>query len=316
MTAKGRRSGAPQRIAVNIHPTSAVRGGVDVARARARLAADTLERYGASPEIFVTERKGHARELTRAALARGVDVVAAWGGDGTVNEVGSALAFTDTPLAIVPAGSGNGLARELGISRRPVRALEDAIGGATRRIDVGEISGHLFINLAGFGFDAHIAREFAASGRRGLARYAWLTLEHLARYRSATYTIDTSGTAAGRRTIEALLVCIANSRQFGNGAIIAPDAVVDDGALNLVVVGARPVWRVLRDMPALFRGRVTSVPGVWSLPLTETRVSAEGPLLFHVDGEPVSGGTTASARVHAGALSIRVPRPSPRVPPR
>ena len=130
----------------------------------------------------MTHRRGHGRELAQAAVARGVDLIAAWGGDGTVNEVGSALAFTDIPLAIIPSGSGNGLARELGISRHPARALEDAVGGMTRRIDVGEIAGRLFINIAGCGFDAHIAREFAMhAGRRGPTRYAWLTLSHLMR---------------------------------------------------------------------------------------------------------------------------------------
>lgn len=297
-------SNPKRRMAVIINPMSGVRNGGDRARERAGEAAAVLERVGCLPEIFVTERPGHARELARAALERGVDVVAAWGGDGTVNEVASALAFTETPLAIVPAGSGNGLARELGISRRPARALEDAMGGDTRRIDMGEISGHLFVNVAGIGFDACIAQAFASSRRRGMSRYAWLTFTELRRYQPRTYTIDTP---AGRRVVTALLVCLANSRQFGNGAIIAPDASVDDGVLNLVVVGARPMWQTLWHTPALFRGRLGNVPDVWSSPVTDARLSADSPLLFHVDGEPVSDGTALTARVHARALSIRVP---------
>jgi diacylglycerol kinase family enzyme len=215
------------------------------------------------------------------------------------------LAFSDTQLAIVPSGSGNGLARELGISRRPVQALQDIVSGDCRRIDVGELGGRLFLNVAGAGFDAHIAREFAACRRRGLARYAWLTVTHLRRFRPRTYTI---ATPQGERTFDALFVCLANSRQFGNGAIIAPDARVDDGLLNMVVVGRRPPWRVVLAATSLFRGRVASVPDVWSFPVTETEIRADEPVLHHVDGEPVEGDRVLTARLHPGGLLVRLPR--------
>jgi diacylglycerol kinase family enzyme len=90
--------------------------------------------------------------------------------------------------------------------------------------------------------------------------------------------------------------------------LIAPDARVDDGRLNLVVIGARPAWRVVRGLPSLFRGRVATLPDVWSRPATEARISAPEPMLFHVDGEPVAGGNVLSIRVHPGALGVRVPR--------
>ena len=304
MTGPGEPAPGHRRVAVIINPISGTRGGPAAARVRARLAFEAIAAHGATPEVFVTERPGHARALADAALHRGIDVVVAWGGDGTVNEVASALAFTDTPLAIVPSGSGNGLARDLGISRRPARAIEDALTGRTRRIDVGELGGRLFVNVAGIGFDAHVARLFAGSRRRGLARYAWLTTVQLARYRSLVYAVDAD---RAPRTIEALLVCFANSRQFGNGAIIAPQAVVDDGALDLVIVGARPAWQVLRAVPALFAGRLGSVEGVWSAPITEACVSGGEPLPFHVDGEPVEGTCALTARVHPCALSVLVP---------
>jgi YegS/Rv2252/BmrU family lipid kinase len=293
----------PRKITVIINP---IAGGRRTNPDRnARLAAEVIEGCGALPEVFVTEHRGHASDLARAAMARGADVVAAWGGDGTINEVGSVLAFSDTPLAIVPAGSGNGLARELGISRRPIHALEGIVDGECRRIDVGEVAGRLFLNIAGAGFDAHIAREFATCRRRGFARYAWLTLTHLRSFRSRTFTIETP---EGRRSFDALFVCLANSRQFGNGAIIAPEARVDDGLLNVVIVGARPAWRTICAAPSLFRGRVATVPDVWTFPITETRISAEEPVLFHVDGEPVEGEKVLNARVHPAALVVRLPR--------
>src|SRR5437762_9429154 len=138
-------------IAFIINPIS---GGVrpDAARARAELASSIVDHDGDPAEVFVTERPGHARELTKAAVARGVRLVMAWGGDGTINEVASALVFGDVPLGIVPAGSGNGLARQLGVARRPERAIADALAAEPKLMDVGEIEGRYFVNAAGMGF--------------------------------------------------------------------------------------------------------------------------------------------------------------------
>ena len=130
----------------------------------------------------MTERPGHARELAKAAVKRGVRLVMAWGGDGTINEVASALAFDEVPLGIIPAGSGNGLARELGVNLRPERAIADALAAEPRPMDVGELDGHLFVNIAGIGLDAHVASRFSTHHRRGLLGYATITAQALATY--------------------------------------------------------------------------------------------------------------------------------------
>ena len=117
------------------------------ARARAELARHLLARHAVQAEVFVTERVGHAFELAEGLVQRAVSLVIAWGGDGTINEVGSALAFHDVSLGIIPAGSGNGLARELSIDQRPERAIASALAGGDRRIDAGELSGRLFFNV-------------------------------------------------------------------------------------------------------------------------------------------------------------------------
>src|SRR5258706_16464000 len=143
-------------VAIIINPIS---GGArrGAARARAQLALAVVDQHGDPAEVFVTERVGHARELAKAAVGRGARLVMAWGGDGTINEVASALAFDDVPLGIIPAGSGNGLARELGVHPRAERAIADALQAVPRPMDLGEIDGHLFANMAGVGFDAYIA---------------------------------------------------------------------------------------------------------------------------------------------------------------
>ena len=280
----------------------------DVARARAELAAAIVDRHGDPAEVFVTERHGHARELTKAAVARGARLVMAWGGDGTINEVASALAFGDVPLGIIPAGSGNGLARQLGISRKPAEAIRHAIDAAPRQIDVGEMNDRLFVNLAGIGFDAHVAWKFHAqgSGRRGLITYASIAARALMNYQPATYTIRAAGEDEPGATVRAVLVTVANSPEFGNGAVIAPGARVDDGLLDLVVFEERSRLRTIAQLPRLFNGTVNRAAGCSIRPIHGATIESDQPMVFHVDGEPVQGGTSLRVRVHPGALYVAV----------
>jgi diacylglycerol kinase family enzyme len=120
----------------------------------------------------VTERPGHAHQLARAALARGISTIVAWGGDGTMNEIASALAYTDAALALVPSGSGNGLARELGVPFDASAALDIAFNGRLRTIDAGEIEERLFFNVAGIGLDARVAHRFASMASKSVVSRA------------------------------------------------------------------------------------------------------------------------------------------------
>jgi diacylglycerol kinase (ATP) len=253
--------------------------------------------------VLLTEGVGHARELAKSAVRRGARLVLAWGGDGTINEVVSALAFDDVPFGIIPAGSGNGLARELGVHPRPERAIADALQAVARPMDVGEIDGRLFANMAGIGFDAHIAAAFATATRRGLAGYAAITARALRRYVSLHYRVTVGGVETAHR---AILVTIANSAQFGNNAYIAPGARVDDGELDLVVLEERSRIATLCHMPRLFNGTVGRVPGCTIRRIREVTIESDQPMAFHVDGEPVAGGTHLRARIHPGALMVAV----------
>jgi diacylglycerol kinase (ATP) len=291
-------------IAIIINPISGG-AGPDAGRARAQLALAVVDAHGDPAEVFVTERPGHARELAKAALKRRARLVIAWGGDGTINEVASALAFDDVPMGIVPAGSGNGLARELGVSRRPERAIADALAAVPRPMDLGEVNDRLFVNIAGLGFDAHIAALFNApeNTRRGFAGYFAITMRSLRSYQAGDYRITTD---EGRIDAHAVLVTVANSAQFGNGARIAPGAKVDDGLLDLVVVEERSRFRTLCHMPRLFNDSVARMPGCTIRRLTRATIESDRPMRFHVDGELVEGGTSLRVRVHPGALQIAV----------
>jgi YegS/Rv2252/BmrU family lipid kinase len=228
----------------------------------------------------------------------------AWGGDGTINEVASALAFGEIPLGIVPAGSGNGLARQLGVKRQPADAIRLAIAAEPRRIDLGELGDRLFVNAAGVGFDAYVASRFnEQAGRRGLMTYALITAKALRTYEAPEYEITTS---EGSVRVRAILVTAANSAEFGNGACIAPGARVDDGLLDLVVVAERSRLQTLLGLPRLFNGTVNKVPGCSIRRVNKATIQSDRPMTFHVDGEPVAGGTILRLRIHPAALNVCV----------
>ena len=292
-------------VAVIINPISGGRRYGPVAE-RAKLAASVVERHGAAAAVFVTERPGHARELAKAAAAGGARLVIAWGGDGTINEVASALAFGDVPIAIVPAGSGNGLATELAIDRQPERAIAAALTAAPRPIDLGELDGRLFVNIAGLGLDAYVAAQFNEPGnvRRGLLTYARITGRAMLAYAAGHYRITTD--TGPIEATGAVVVSLANGAQYGNNARIAPNARVDDGVLDLIVVEERSRLRTLTHFPKLFQGTADRVPGCTTRKIRMATIESNVPITYHVDGEPVLGGTILEARIHPNALRIAV----------
>lgn len=296
----------PRQIAVIINPIAGTGGRRDAARERAERAASLVSERGLDAQVLVTERPGHARELTQAVLAQGVTTVVAWGGDGTVNEVASVVAFHDATLVVVPSGSGNGLARELRIPSDPSRAFAAAFAGRACRIDAGELDDRLFFNVAGVGLDARVAHRFAADGlaRRGLRRYLVVTARELFTYKPDYHTVVTDGTAL---RVRPMLIAIANSRQYGNGAVIAPAARVDDGKLDVVIVEGRSPMAALAQVPRLFMGRIAHARGVTSVPAVDIQVQSQHAVQYHVDGEPYVGGVSMTARPRPGALRVAVP---------
>ena len=292
-----------RKVVVIINPISGAGRRRDVARRRAEQAAALIEQRRLNAEVFVTERPGHARELAHAGRRRGVTLFVAWGGDGTVNEVGSALVGSDASLAIVPSGSGNGLARELAIPLDPASAFQVVFDGRRRLIDAGELDGRLFFNIAGLGLDARIAHRFADGGlqRRGFVRYLELAAREVASFVPDEYSITVDG---HDRRVRPLLIALANARQYGNGALIAPEARLDDGKLDVIVVDHRPAWRVLMHAPRLFSGTMARVPGVSMTQACNVAISSNAAVIYHVDGEPHVGGQSVTASVRPGALWV------------
>lgn len=290
-----------KRALVVINPIAGVRaypGGV----AEVELAGRVLRHAGYDTRVTVTLGPGHATEVAGHAATTGADLVVAWGGDGTMNEVARALAFGPVALAIVPAGSGNGLARDLGVPLEAEAALALAGSGRRRRIDAGEVNGQLFFNVAGVGLDARVAGAFAErTGRRGLSRYVQVGARELLRYEAQSYELEWDGGASSGRK---LFVALANSRQYGSHGCIAPAARLDDGRFDIVVIDDQPLWRVLTRVPAFFSGRLAPGGGVHMSTFARARIATGGVLDVHLDGEPATLASPLEIRVHAHALTV------------
>jgi YegS/Rv2252/BmrU family lipid kinase len=285
--------------------------------ARSRQPVDTLvgwtrmmlRRHGVDGSVSVIQGPGDGARLARQALEQGAALVVAWGGDGTINSVASAIVRTPASLGIIPTGSGNGLARELGIPGGREAALAVALGGRDRALDAGTLNGHLFFNVAGIGFDAHVAHVFAhAAGRtRGIMAYTATTVRELFRYAPSRYVVRG---ADGRVVREggALLISMANTRQWGSGAQIAPQARPDDGHLDVVLVDARPPLVILAQLWRLYNKSVQRIGGTVMARVQEVSMVANPAAPVHVDGEPIGMASEITVRVIPGALRVRVPQ--------
>lgn len=296
-------------VSIIINPFSgpARRGS---AATRIELASRALHQLGVKGDVRLTERGGHAHELALEAANAGVELVIAWGGDGTINEVGRALVqfgqTDDRPapaLGLIPGGSGNGLSRELDIPFDPVQAIERAVRLPARRIDAGELGDRLFFNAAGVGLDAHVAAIVSTRlNHRGMLPYLRAGARDLFRYRPADYTVEADGRTLH---VRALFVALANSKQWGFGAAIAPTASATDGWLEMVIVEDRQVVGNLARLPSLFLHRIDRQDGVTTIRVRNVTIRSDDALLFHVDGEAEQGAESLTARIHPGALAIK-----------
>lgn len=266
--------------------------------------AETLtdrEQYGV--ELAYTQCAGHATELAAEAAARGVDVVVAVGGDGTVNEVGRALVHTQTALGIIPCGSGNGLARHLCIPLQPEKAIGVINEGVVHKLDYGTVNEKPFFCTCGVGFDAFISEKFANAGRRGLLTYIENTLVSGLRYKPQTYIIEDEN---GEETCRAFLIACANASQYGNDAFIAPFASMKDGLFDVVVM--EPFYTIEAPQVAiqLFNGTLPENSHVKTFKTSHLRIRREGEGVAHYDGDPFWTGNVIDVQLHHQAFNVVV----------
>jgi diacylglycerol kinase (ATP) len=242
-----------------------------------------LEKNGCFVEYAFTQHQGHATELARKADEYGFDLVVAVGGDGTVNEVAQGLIGTDTPMGIIPIGSGNGLARELGISMKMKKSALSLIDGTTVLIDVCRINNQRFLCTSGIGFDAQIAEKMSKATSRGFLRYIQLVIHESIFYKPLQVKMKIDGTVIDQPVF---LITFANASQFGNNAFIAPAASMTDGLIDIVIV--KPflkIWLPLFGF-ALFTKFIPKLPFVECYKAKKVELEWTNSSIFHFDGEP------------------------------
>ena len=254
-------------------------------------------------EIRLTEYAGHAVELAKIAAAEGFEVVAAVGGDGTVNEVGRGLLGTKTAMGIIPQGSGNGLARHLNVPLGLPAALRRLATPDFSRMDVGVINGHEFFCTAGLGFDAHVSQHFAQAGSRGLSTYLQVTLREYRRYRPVAVQANLDGQEI---TTDCYVLAFANASQYGNNAYIAPRADLRDGLLDVCLIDALPVGRAFRVSLAMALGTLPDTKAAEYFRVPRGRVVAAAPIGFHVDGDYLGHATEFNVALLPLALAVAV----------
>jgi len=245
---------------------------------------EEAKKRGVEVEIASTQYHGHARELATNAVAAGYLNVVVCGGDGTMNEVATALCGTDVRMGIIPMGSGNGLARSLGISMIPRKALEVIWSQNACLIDMVRMGDYKFAGVAGLGFDGLIARQFDQSPQRGLRQYARLVLRALKQRQSFDFEISLDQNQPIRAI--ALMVNVSNTGQFGNEVYISPISIPDDGTIELTITCDSDFWGIIDFAWKVFRKRTNTSKMVRTFSAHQITIRHKG-VPAHLDGEPV-----------------------------
>ncbi|MCC6385410.1 MAG: diacylglycerol kinase family lipid kinase [Bacteroidia bacterium] len=252
-------------------------------------------------EIKFTQYAGHAAELSTEAVTKNLFAVVAVGGDGTVNEVATALVHCNTALGIIPLGSGNGFSNFLKIPSNLKEALQIIRNGNIRVIDSFQANNHFGINLAGAGFDALIAFQFSNSKKRGLINYARLVLKNYFGYAEENYTVSIDGKEIKRK---ALLVEVANGNQFGNRAVIAASACLDDRLLDVVILRKGLLYQVPLLVTGLFSGKKLSPSVAEYFTGKHIKISSESEMFLHTDGEPLPSSKLLDVKIISQSIRV------------
>ncbi len=233
-------------------------------------------------DIAFTQAAGHAIDLAKEAVEQNYDIVVAVGGDGSVNEVATALIGTTVKLGILPGGSGNGFAMHLGLGRNIKKAVDILNNSKPITIDTCQLNGRPFVNLGGTGFDALVAYKAKQSTLRGLYAYTKFALLEAWSYPIETYTIRIDNQEV---TQECLVIEVANAQMFGYNFVIAPQAKLDDGILDVLLVKKVPKWRYLFSLWRFFNASFHKSSLVSTYSGKDIKISGKKPMPVHIDGE-------------------------------
>ena len=267
-----------------------------------------LQRYQIAPEVRYTTPEDFGTGLAKQAAAEGVEIVIAAGGDGTLHSVATGLIGTQTALGIVPAGTMNNIANSLKIPEDVEQACEIIVCGTTSQIDVGEINGHIFLEVAGIGLEAAIfpaAEEFKSKGLGSTLHALFSGMRTLVTFQPTRFTFSFDGKR--RRHYKAVQISICNSPFYGAHLQFAPHALMNDGLLDILI------YRKFSNLKYIFYALFVSqglrrlTPRISHRKVKTLYVDAETPIEIHADGEQI-GHTPATITIHPGVLCVRVPQ--------
>jgi YegS/Rv2252/BmrU family lipid kinase len=264
------------------------------------------EQFDIEPTIQFTERRNHATELAKEATeSRNYEVIFAVGGDGTVNEVAQGIVGTTQVMGILPKGSGNGLARHLGIPMSLKKSV-DLIGSSSIiEMDSFLVNGKLSLNVSGIGFDGHVASLFGKDGNRGLVGYGTLVIKEFMNYNEFDIHAEIDHKEYDRR---AFIIALANSSQFGNNARVAPHASVCDGLLDICFVKKVPLIQSPAFAQKMFSGKIDKSSFVEILKAKSIKINFNNPMAFHIDGEPMEPAKNFEIKIQPSSLKMVVPQ--------
>src|ERR1700757_673472 len=285
-----------KRIAFVVNPNSGPKKKENI--------VDVIEKTmsGKTPfDIFVWKDKNNFEEIRQQITSGKYTTVVAVGGDGTVNEVAKNVANTNIVLGIIPRGSGNGLARTLGIPQKAVEAIKRVETGKVKTIDHGFINGRFFSCAAGIGFDAHICELLAGSKTRGLMSYVTISLKQFLSYRAKEYTIQTNNETFKTK---AFLIAFANAGQYGNDFYIAPQAKMDDGLIDIVILKPFNVFSACDIFVKVLSKKAHKAKSIVTFSAKEFKIKNENSTAIHFDGEPGAVETEIEVRINPQSLKV------------
>lgn len=289
-----------EKILFIINPKS----GVDRVKALQGAIEKHLDQTRFKADLAYTEYAKHGTEIARNAVENGYTIIAAVGGDGSVNDIIAGIHGTSATLAIIPKGSGNGLARSLRIPLDTAQAITLINEGQRHTIDLGKADGKIFVSNAGVGFDALVARKFAKSKRRGMAMYSWIVTKYLWRYKEWKWEIEVDGTVIQEK---AFILTVANAEQFGYNFKIAPMADLNDGLFDIVIIKKYP--KILGAAIALraFNGSLMKSKFVRHLKGQKVIIRHPGLSLLQMDGDVHACSHEVTIEMMRSALRVIAP---------
>ncbi|HEU4976665.1 MAG TPA: diacylglycerol kinase family protein [Baekduia sp.] len=290
----------PRPVALLVNPSA---GGGRALKALPGVEAE-LHRLGVPFRVERTRSLQHAQQLARTAADAG-EVVVPLSGDGLIGAVAEALHDRDDAIiGLLPGGRGNDFIRGCGIPLDPVAACSVLAHGEVRPLDVGQVGDRVFVGIASVGFDSDANRiANQAPSWLGPLVYAYGALRALVRWRPVTFEVTVDGDA---RTLTGWTVAAANARAYGGGMFLAPDAQLDDGALDVVTVSPESRRSFVRHLPLVFKGRHVDLPTVTVRRGREVRIAADRPFTVYADGDPI-GELPVTVRALPGAIRVLLP---------